>query len=137
MYAVTREAFVAIAGLHLGYDGLRKLSEKCLSIPGTEGVGVDIESCRTLLDEAFANKVINEALLIHVGQQKQKQKPKSDGDRSLLSGRCWYECSVHGDNSGCHKEGTLCGSWKKIIPPNEGYCPSCGYVLLYASDTKA
>jgi len=134
MYAVTREAFVAIAGLRIGDDGFKKLSEKCLSISGTEGVGVDTESCRTLLDEAFANKVINEALLIHVGQQKPKSVVR---DTKLQSDWFWYICPVHGDNSGCNEEGTLCGSWSKIIRPNEGYCSSCGNTLLYASDTKA
>lgn len=84
VYAVTREAFVVTAGLRLGNDGLKKLFEKCLSIPGTEGVGVDIDSCRTLLDEAFANKVINEALTIYV-QQRKEESTKTPNEESQNS----------------------------------------------------
>lgn len=131
MYAVTREAFVVSAARHLKNDGLRELSSRCLSIPGTEGAGIDIESCRTLLDKDFADRVIDEAIAIYTRDNpkltEEKPKKKEFGT--------WYECSVHGENSDCHESD--CKNWQKFIAPNDGWCYICCEKLLYASDTKA
>lgn len=62
MWDITRDAFLTRAVCYLeciGIDG-RILYQQLLSIKGTSAA--DVESARTVMDEEFAKKVIEEAL---------------------------------------------------------------------------